>query len=276
MSSILQEKLEVYATTLPFLRAKRFSTFDGVEDLDEALTASCLLVPLAGLPFRVRDTGEWVMDGGVAAFQPRAGERGVITLSAMYFASADIKPSTFVPVWWGLYPPNDDQYRSLFALGYNDCIDGLLRKRLITPETFGRLRDKYPNDAGERLPKRGYMAITRDAVAFFFFMFVLRPLGLVLVYVEMFTVLFATAIVALLHDILPSSFGLAALVLGTHTTRRREGTRWAAWTDVYLAVRNLVSMRVPVHLMVGSRIPVNSKRLERYSRVYRALRPFLG
>jgi hypothetical protein len=92
----------------------------------------------------------------------------------------------------------------------------------------------------------------------------------------MFFVLGATAAVALLHDVLPASWLPAALIIGTRTARRRDGTRGAAWVDVYAAVRNLISMRVPFHIIVGSRIPVNGKRLERYSRVYRALRPFLG
>jgi len=275
LSDLLKERLEVYATTLPFLREKRFTEFNTVEDLDEALSASCLLVPLAGLPFRLRETQEWVMDGGVAAFQPRAGERGVITVSGMYFASADIKPSEFIPVWWGLYPPNDAQYRSLFALGYDDCLDGIRKKHLISPETFASLHGKYQGDT-VTVPGRGLLALLRDAVAFWFFMFVLRPFGLVLVYAEMIFVLAATAAVAVLHDVLPSSSLLAALAVGTRTARRRDGTRGAAWVDVYAAVRNLISMRVPFHIIVGSRIPVNARRLERYSRVYRALRPFLG
>jgi hypothetical protein len=273
---LMRERLEVYATTLPFLGVKKFDRFDVVEDLDEALTASCLLVPLAGLPLRLRETSEWVIDGGAAAFQPRAGERNVVTINTMYMSSADIKPSCFVPIWWGLYPPSDDKYRALFSLGYNDCVDGLLRKRLISPAEFGHLRSKFPDDAAKRVDKRGPLTLLRDLLAFTFFMFILRPFGLLLVYLEMLLVLSCSAAAALLHDVLPNNLTLLALLIGTRTSRRRDGTRKAAWEDVYLAVRNLVSMRIPLRIIVGSRIPVNVRRLERYSRVYRTLRPWLG
>jgi hypothetical protein len=276
LAALLQERLEVYATTLPFLGVKKFHEFADVEDLEEALTASCLMVPLAGMPFRVRRTGEFVMDGALVAIQPRAGEKGVVTISTIYFASADVKPSCFIPLWWILYPPSDEKYRALFVLGYNDCVDGLLRKRLISPAEFSRLRSRYPGDAASRVVQRGPFKFVKDAFAFFFFVLILRPVGLFLVYCEMLLVLLCGAVVALLHNILPNKSLFAATFMGTRTSRRRDGTRRAAWEDLYAAIRNFVSMRTPLHVLGGRRMPVNRRRLEKYSRVYRLLRPVLG
>lgn len=274
LAARLTEQLEVYATTLPWLKEKRFTTFEDVEDLEEALTASCLLVPLAGMPFALRDTKEWVLDGGLAAFQPRKGEVGVITVSPLYWTSADIKPTKFVPAWWGLYPPNDAEYRALYSLGYNDALDTLLSKGIISRSVFGRLRTKH---CGVSISEqKSTLSVARDAVAFFFFIFVLRPWGLLFVYAEMLLVLLVGTVIALLHDVLPLAMPVLAWVMGTKSARQQRGTRSAAWQDLYLAARNLMSMRVPFHIILGERIPVNSRRLERYSRVYRVLRPFLG
>ena len=303
MTAMLQHRLEVYATVLPWLKAKRFTVFESLPQLQEALLASCCIAPLAGLPFRLRyhngakpgkngqhppASGPWVVDGGLTAFQPRKGERGVVTVSPIYFDSADIKPSCFIPVWWGLFPPNESQYRALYDLGYKDAVDYFVRKRLVEPSKLGdvQLRQKQRMDNGtdgfvRRLPKRSLANVAWDVAAFFTFLFVLRPFSLLLVYTEMALVTVATLLLALLYDVTPAGFSerflpVVSYLAGSRSAKRRHGTRLAAWMDVYYAARNLVSLRVPMHVLLGSKVPVNAQRLERYSRIYRVVRPILG
>ena len=59
-----------------------------IDDAVEALRASCCLVPFVGLPFRLKGSGEWVIDGGFCAFQPRDGEPGVVTVATAPLATA--------------------------------------------------------------------------------------------------------------------------------------------------------------------------------------------
>ena len=157
-------------------RHKVFRNIETIEQLKEALCASCCVFPICGVPFRLKYNvdaprsneedssrscigNEWVLDGGLAAFQPRKHERWellyghdtrghnyeqgtannhvppqqyqhkpthLITVSALYYDSADIRPSTYVPVYWALYPPSLAEYYALFELGYKDCIHYLV------------------------------------------------------------------------------------------------------------------------------------------------------
>lgn len=257
----MNEQLEVYMSVLPWCRAKVVDTFEHVDDLEEALLASCCITPLAGMPFQLRATGEWVVDGGLTAFQPRKGQPNVITISPLYFTSADIKPSVFVPAWWGLYPPDERRYRALYDLGFNDALLFLIRTNRVDKSFITKLRPKPVEEP------RGWSAVALDVAAGVFFIFVMRPWALVLIYLEMIIVTCACLLIATLHDLLPQS-----LVKRADEALR---TRRDAWIDTWHSLRNLISLRVLAHVLIGRRVPVNSSRLEKFSRLYRVFRPFL-
>jgi hypothetical protein len=243
----LSQQLEVYVSVLPWCRKKVLHCFHAVEDLEEALVASCCLTPLAGMPFPLRRTGEIVCDGGMTAFQPRKGEHNVITVSALYFNSADIRPTTFVPAWWGLYPPREKDYRELYDHGYNDAVSFLVRTRRIDAGHLKRLKPLPPQ------PELTALSLVIDLVAGIVFMLFLRPCALFLIYAEMFL---STAFLF-----------LKALVWFTRHP--------ASWRDVYHGLRNVVSARVLLHVLLGSHVPVDHQRLEESSRLYRVLQPIL-
>eukprot|EP00658_Telonema_sp_P-2_P085671 TRINITY_DN9810_c0_g1_i5.p1 TRINITY_DN9810_c0_g1~~TRINITY_DN9810_c0_g1_i5.p1 ORF type:complete len:312 (+),score=110.53 TRINITY_DN9810_c0_g1_i5:137-937(+) len=48
-----------------------------------------------------------------------------------------------------------------------------------------------------------------------------------------------------------------------------------AWKELYLVWRNIVSLRVLMHVILGTHVEINNRRLEKHSRLYRVLRPFL-
>ena len=81
------------------------------------LVASCTATPIAGWPFRL--DGEWVLDGGLADFQPLStrlpAAAGTVTVSPFYCAHADIRPSRYVPLWWALYPPRREDFEWICA-----------------------------------------------------------------------------------------------------------------------------------------------------------------
>lgn len=241
----LSAQLEVYVSVLPWCRQKVMHCFSVVEDLEEALVASCCLTPLAGMPFPLRRTGEIVCDGGLTAYQPRKGEHNVIAVSALYFNSAHIRPTTFVPAWWGLYPPGEKAYRALYDLGYNDAIAFLVKAKHIEPSHLQRMKPTPPP------PALTPFVLVVDAVAGLFFMICLRPCALFFIYAELFL---STAYLF-----------VKALLLFTRQP----------WRDVYHGIRNVVSLRVLLHVLLGSHVPVNYQRLEKSSRLYRVLQPLL-
>jgi len=121
----LNGRLEVCVTTIaPLMGARKYKNFSSVQDLTEALLASCCIPPFAGLPFVYR--GELVFDGGLAQFQPIFDSQ-TVTVSAMYFSDADIKPSRYIPTWWVVYPPRREDFEWVFDLGYIDTISWLER-----------------------------------------------------------------------------------------------------------------------------------------------------
>ena len=243
----LCRRLEVYATVLPWCRKKVFHEFDKAEDLQEALVASCCLVPLAGLPFPLRKTGEYVCDGGMVAFQPRKGERNVITVSALYFTSAHIKPTGFVPSWWGLYPSSEREYWRLYHQGFNDCIKYLVQEGFVEETALKKLR-RLPPSTHRRTPVDTAVDIGTGIV----FMLVLRPWALIVIYIEM---LLSTAVLLFFATISMTKLG-----------------RWQNWLH---SLRNVISARVILHILIGKCVPVNLERLEKHSRIYRILKPIV-
>jgi len=92
----LNERLTVSVTAIaPWVGSRRYKKFSSRKDLLQALVASSCMPPIAGLPFVYR--GELVFDGGFADYQPIFDSQ-TVTVSAMYFSDADIKPSRYIPI----------------------------------------------------------------------------------------------------------------------------------------------------------------------------------
>lgn len=373
----LNTRLQVFVSVLPWCRAKVMHEFNSEEELEEALLASCCLTPLAGWPFQLKRTGEWVCDGGLTAFQPRKGDGPhIITVSPFYFTTADIKPDTFVPVWYGVYPPNESTYRELYELGYVQavkcfvirglldadvakelldrrvggprpyrCFEAARSNRPVSSTTAGGTRSSFLSvvlDVTVHAP----IAYARDAILTLLFLGVFRPIVILLVYVEMLlttawsllvagyatakgtcrkaTRAWLTAAWALFRWLLvdnddeyvdsashhpqraarsddddtasisddggvsggrsddddatamplnSSSSPSTSTPHHRHNSRSQTPGLRARWRDVYEGARNLMSARVPLHLWLGGTIPVNLPRLEKFSRVYRVVRP---
>lgn len=193
----LNGRLHVSVTALPWCQNRRYSEFDSYNDFRNALLASCCMTPIAGWPFKYR--GEWVFDGGLSDFQPKVDDE-TITVSPFFFASADIKPSRYVPLWWALYPPRSSDFAWLFDLGYHDA-QKWSRKRWggsISNSRFqGRIgegRDSHSFSRPHSLSFGrffGYRSICKVIPSWFLTMLLflavlcLRPLFAVLVYVEL-------------------------------------------------------------------------------------------
>lgn len=270
----MKERLEIYVTTVPWLQAIAMNDFVSTDDISEALVASCQLSPLAGLPFRLRKTGDLVCDGGMRSYQPRKGEPAVITVSAMYFNASDIHPSVFVPAWWGLYPPPEDKYRQLFALGYNDALKWLWKNGLPQPETEQERQDMMLKYDGKEMPSPtgNWMSYLVDFSVALFFLGILRPIAMLLICGELWFVTIVSFLATVFHEFFPRTFDF---LIGTNSLRNRQsGGRKETAKDFWASLSNLMSPRTWLHLAIGYR-KVNSKRLGKYSRLYRMLKPFV-
>lgn len=253
-------RLEIYTTTLPLLRPKCLTSFADMDDLEEALVASCCLTPLVGLPFPLRESGEWVCDGGVRAFQPRKGQPNTLTVSPFYFTSADIHPSQAVPVWWGLMPPRREEHEELFYIGYNDCIEYLVTAGLV-PKARSTLLVALKRATTRGARRGGVVQLMADASLALLYVAVLRPLSVIAIYVEMVVV----------------GAVLAVLFLTSALHKRGRSSSMFDWRPIYETFRNVVSLRLFLRLLFGyaSWIPVNEARLVKRSRLYRALQPLV-
>lgn len=254
LNGMREGRLEVYTTTLPLLRPKCITEFTDLADIEESLIASCCLSPVVGFPFPLRKTGEWVCDGGIRAFQPRNGEARTLTVSPFYFTSADIRPPTAVPVWWGLFPPAKAQHEDLFAIGYNACLEYLVTSGQVPKEmsTLLKTRNVQVSDAARRTG--GPARIALDFVVTSFYVVMLRPLAIVAIYFEMLLV------------------GLILLAIIASNVLRGKSLDA---TPVYETFRNMVSLRVFLRLLLSSRIPINESRLVKRSTMYRACQPLV-
>jgi hypothetical protein len=145
-----------------------------------------------------------------------------ITVSPLYFASADICPSRYVPLWWSLFPPScEGTVDWLFELGYSDTSNWLDEREMrasssplspssTLPTTSTRPPLPFPSqtpiDHPYHTPKQlsisrflGYDIgrLTHSSIAFllninlfFFVNFCCRPFALFVIYLELYFLAF--------------------------------------------------------------------------------------
>lgn len=161
----LAGSISVSVTTLPFFRKKRYTSFRSQAHLKQVLLASCCMSPLAGLPFKL--DGEWVMDGGIADYQPRSHDvSSTVTISPFFCSSADIRPSRYVPIWWAFYPPKRADFEWIFGLGYDDACSWLQRERhrvaALAPRRSGGLGGMRSSPSVQSLAEARERAVGSD------------------------------------------------------------------------------------------------------------------
>lgn len=237
--------LEVGVTELPKFKSRLISRFSRYADIHETLVASCCLVPLVGLPFKMESTGEWCADGGISNFTPRMEEETTISISAMYFQDASVRPRVFVPSWWALRPPNTHKYNNLFWMGYNDMIDYLV--------TAGHLSGRN----GNCLLKQEVDFQVHDTYLQAFFSFFMELL--MLIYIR------PVVIICVYAELAVSMLWYAARAILTW-----DGSSLRKFYDSF---RNAISLRTLGRMLFGSKIPSNEERLSRQSRVFRFFDP---
>lgn len=161
--SLQAKRLSVSVTLLPSCENAIIDEFHSAVELKQAILASCTMSPLAGLPFRMdkpsdpRVHGKWVFDGGLSHVQPETAsskQHKRVTCSPFYFWECDIKPSRYVPVHWGFYPPSVEEMNDLYELGVSDCERWLEKNREWLLDTTGTV-DKVLSPTTVKLEYEG-------------------------------------------------------------------------------------------------------------------------
>ncbi len=173
-------RLEIYTTTLPHMRTKVITKFLDRHGLEEALCASCNIVPLFGLPFKLRHAGtEWVCDGGLTTFQPRRGEPGTITITPFYFRSASISPGKELRPWRALYPPGKEALLAYFDHGYNDALRYLAANGHMSPDKVPLLLKHVPKHI------EALWVVVVEKIILFVIYLLLKPIFMLIFYSEL-------------------------------------------------------------------------------------------
>jgi hypothetical protein len=222
-------QLQVSVTKLPQLRNERISTFQSRDDLLQYLLASACAFPFAPLLFH-KDS--WYVDGGITDFQPIIDER-TITVSPFYFADVDIKPSRYVPLWWALFPPNDNSTIDwLYNLGYQDglhwideqltfrsncvLVSSILSSHVTSSSAAERFHHPYDCDtvttriSMHRLLgfdiianfTHSYISMIFDFGLLCMLLFVWKPFALFLVYAELIYIIIKSIIITVIYEMI--------------------------------------------------------------------------
>ena len=219
-------QLQVAVTRLlPYFLRERATKYESEDDLLWTLVASAAAFPFAPLVYR---HGSWCVDGGLSDFQPIIDDQ-TVTVSPFYFSRADIKPSRYVPLWWGLLPPNDaNTIDWLYHLGWIDGLSWLETRGIdITCATNHPVRNAHPFDVpgrislhrflGYNLEKYGkYLWYFGDIVLYLLLVVIWKPLSLTLVYIEVVVLLifhFFKAVICEIYDIAPMFFLIMSMFL---------------------------------------------------------------
>jgi hypothetical protein len=206
-------QLQVAVTRLlPYFRKERRVAFESEEDLLDSLVASAAAFPFAPLVYR---HGSWCVDGGLSDFQPIV-DSATVTVSPFYFSRADIKPSRYVPLWWALLPPNDDDTIDwLYHLGWTDGLSWLQKQGVDTSvATREPVRNVHPFDTPGKISMHRflgytfmnnfgrYMSYLGDVTLFLMLAVIWKPVSLMLIYLEVAVLLVFHFFKAVLFELL--------------------------------------------------------------------------
>jgi hypothetical protein len=192
-------KFQCAITSLPGFKRIHTQSYESKADLKQCLLASSAAFPFAKL---VHLRGEICVDGGFTDFQPLIDEH-TITISPFYFSNTDIKPSRYVPLWWALLPPSDnDTIDWVYKLGYDDAMKWILDRQEGNLDTSHdsmseKIKRSHPFDTprkvsmhrflgfnvGIKVPK--YVSYSLDFSLWVMLMFVWKPIAIALLYIEL-------------------------------------------------------------------------------------------
>ncbi|KAH9119508.1 hypothetical protein LEN26_011591 [Aphanomyces euteiches] len=138
---------------------------------------------------------EWVIDGGLFEYQPIL-DANTVTVCPLYFSKADIRPSQYVPVWWGLLPGDPIRFQWLYHLGKYDAYQWALKhgyttKTYIPPMRVNEL--PFQTKVGNFF---GYKSMDNRLLDIFFVAsvaIVWKPVAFFLVYAELLLCAFGQA-----------------------------------------------------------------------------------
>nr|CCA22495.1 patatinlike phospholipase putative [Albugo laibachii Nc14] len=193
--------LTIVYSSLSARKSRRATTFTSEDHLEKCLIASCTASPIVGMPFKL--DGEYVMDGAVFDFQPII-DKNTIRISPFYCTDADIRPSQYVPIWWAVYPPSQDDVRWLFDLGYADGLAWISRSGM-SKEGISK-RSNFPHRGKNASVGRlfGYQLGENRLVQMMllgFYISVWKPATFFLLYMELYLQSYITGCRAVFYKI---------------------------------------------------------------------------
>lgn len=117
-------KLNVVVTLVPSMKRVVVNQFNSNQEYLEACLASCTATPFAGTPLQLNSSnpelnGKYALDGGATDMMPVLSKK-TIRITPLYCLDAEIKPSRYVPIHYGLFPPDVNEFKELFWLGAKD------------------------------------------------------------------------------------------------------------------------------------------------------------
>lgn len=294
-------RLQVSVTKFPSLEPIRVTEHKSVEDLRSTLLSSAAAYPLS--PIQDHKRFGLCIDGGLSDFQPLIDEN-TITISPFYFSDCDIRPSRYVPPWWALVPPRDeDTVDWQYDLGFQDAMR-FIREREIAASPHARshlaepyLKNKHPFDTPRRISMHrflgyNYSGFTHNVLNFVMdlgllicFVLVLKPLALVTIYAELILRLFGTICIAigseflmLFVPILNASFGMfpssvkpkaVAVVeqaVSDFSTTKSRDLRLSAIEDKLLCI---FSLSLLLRFLPGSLNTYSSVAIRKHDKLYK-------
>jgi hypothetical protein len=175
----------------------------------------------------------YCLDGGLSDFQPVIDD-DTITVSPFYFSDCDIRPSRYVPFWWGLVPPKSTETIDwLYNLGWEDAMAFIDSKSLgglesphARPHIEPVTRRRHSYDVRKRVSMHRFLGydisdLTHHSVGFVLdllllvlFVVLWKPLSILLIYSELIVRSAADIFIIVLRELLVIlPYTLASLLL---------------------------------------------------------------
>ena len=129
---LIGNRVTVSITRAPSIKNLLVNEFHDLEDLSQAIRASCHIPSRKQRTIRFRNMR--CMDGGFSNNSPVPKKKTLRVTPFFFDGRADIHPSSQVMPWWAAWVPSKAKAWQLFAQGEKDAV-ALLQK--IKNEVFG-------------------------------------------------------------------------------------------------------------------------------------------
>lgn len=138
----VEKKLNIVVTEIPSNKSVIINNFKDSSFMHEAILCSSNILPFGSLYRKISHQKRIlnVIDGGISTPLPSFEDETIIC-SPFKIPGVDLYPSSEIPFWWFLYPPNEEKMLEIFDMGVKDTMKFAYEKGIVDDESINKIME---------------------------------------------------------------------------------------------------------------------------------------